>query len=268
MISAPLADSTLLGKRVKKPGVIYKCVFTDNKCEPYTIDQEGNLQNNEYDSEYKDNQMLGFAMDGGSKESNNFIACTPNLGTKIDSVSAYLVQGGCYLIDNTEGSEKKKTQVKKIRSYKAEKQGFDKNRQRYCQEGFSVEETSDSEEFIVGSPGCHSGRGGISVYRIKESWSTPIHVYKQESSPNGYLGYGVVSACLERTPASGDHCHSHYIASAPMENYRMGNVCKCLQDIILNHFNMLSLHHPSGEHLQKGEFWTHTEENPFRHANW
>lgn len=251
MISAPLAESALFGKRVQKPGVIYKCVFKDNKCEPYTIDKEGNLAKNEYDSEYKDNQMLGFAMDGGSKESNNLIACTPNLGTRINSAQSYLLQGGCYLIDNTEGSDKKKSQVKKIRSFKSVEEGFWKNRQRYCQEGFSVEETSDSEEFIIGSPGCHSGRGGISVYRVKVSLDTPIHVYKQESGANAYLGYAVVMACLERTPASGDHCHSHYIASAPTDNYRKGYVC--FHHKILHFLNIFSCHHPSGKHLQKGE---------------
>jgi hypothetical protein len=88
---------------VNETGAVYRCRFETQSCQPYNFDTYGNtdVENTQftYESEMKDNQMLGAAMDGHGAEGGKFVACAPNLKAHIPD--HYMLHGLCYWVMDT-----------------------------------------------------------------------------------------------------------------------------------------------------------------------
>lgn len=97
IIGAPRAQSTLdVQRRINETGAIYKCTFDqtqdENTCFPFVFDPWGNIPGSMnqfvYDSEKKDYQWLGAAMDGSASDSDKlvvrvlFVSASTNIHTK------------------------------------------------------------------------------------------------------------------------------------------------------------------------------------------
>lgn len=81
MVGAPRAQTTLGSQRtINETGAIYKCSLTSAKCEPFIFDNRGNVNDESsvdgiYQSENKDNQWLGAAIDGNGLETDSIVVC-------------------------------------------------------------------------------------------------------------------------------------------------------------------------------------------------
>jgi hypothetical protein len=103
LISAPRSQSIAVQQNdIYEPGAIYKCsVNIDSNCQPYIFDMEGNtfgVSKYTIDSEIKDNQTLGFAMDGHENGDDRFVVCAPN--QRANTSDEYNVYGACYWVSS------------------------------------------------------------------------------------------------------------------------------------------------------------------------
>lgn len=78
MVGAPRAQSSLeMQRNINETGSIYKCSFRSSSCEPFVFDKAGNVNNENtaytFDSEKKEHQWLGAAMDGNSLDGERFV---------------------------------------------------------------------------------------------------------------------------------------------------------------------------------------------------
>lgn len=111
LIGAPRAQSTLATQRkVEETGIVYKCNLIDEQpCHPYHFDVSGNtrIENTEsdYNSEKKDFQMLGAAMDGHESEQSRFVVCAPKLKADVEEADHYLLHGTCYWVGETNSTQ-------------------------------------------------------------------------------------------------------------------------------------------------------------------
>ena len=246
IISAPRAQPIVEEQKfTEEPGAIFKCDFKKNvtieSCYEFIFDksegfikitnQTGRKDLKVIDSETKDNQLLGFAMDGGSSEDNKFVICAPHLkalaqeSTPNKSASYYL-HGLCSWINDTANKEPKNyIKIGPLRFF--DKQDEKKSGTflyRYAESGFSVHVTDNDDEIIIGCPGIHGWKGSIIKKVIKKQQNFnnthnidySAHVPSlAESTVNetSYLGYSVSSGKFRRQN------ETLYVASAPRKYY-------------------------------------------------
>ena len=78
IIGAPRAQSDILQQRaINETGALYKCTIEPINCNPYILDELGNIvdesRGDTYNNENKDYQWLGGAIDGSSSENERFV---------------------------------------------------------------------------------------------------------------------------------------------------------------------------------------------------
>lgn len=166
LIGAPRAQSTLEQQRkVQETGAVYKCnLFSDSAqpCHPYHFDLNGNthVENTDlaYNSEKKDFQMLGFAMDGHGSENDRFVVCAPKLMADLEQSDHYLLHGICYWTSSTNTTQPNGVRsIIPLRMRNLQTVPSENNTHHYYyiygESGFSVHITDNDEEIIVGCPG-------------------------------------------------------------------------------------------------------------------
>jgi hypothetical protein len=260
LVGAPRAQSTLEQQRkVNETGVIYKCNFEDlQPCHPYHFDLNGNtkVENDlAYNSEKKDFQMLGFAMDGHESEEDKFVVCAPHLKADLEESDHYLLHGICFWVNSTSTLQPSSVrQINPLREKTKQTVTGDSNQNYYYyiygQSGFSVHITDDNEEIIVGAVGVLNWKGSIIRYRgsdrpdlgglsrrdLPDRRNPYRHILRKRQvleyrseipSPffstltdDSYFGYAVSSAKF----LGPENDTRHYVASAPQSNHQTGEV--------------------------------------------
>lgn len=168
LIGAPKATNQQ-HPNIKETGQIVKCEINelnDTNCSLYEVHANANelfnlalnkSENNEY-------QMLGSTMDGFGSEKDKFVVCAPNLKNKVIKDPYYHMNGGCFLIENSENSTPDVTNImltrEKINQMYDEGNITHANHQ-YAQQGFSVHVTENSGEILMGAPGILNFAGTL-----------------------------------------------------------------------------------------------------------
>lgn len=259
IIGAPRAQSTLeLQRNVNETGAIYRCSLDKpTTCYPYVFDDQGNrnIEHSEYtyDSEKRDFQWLGAAMDGGLKDTDKLIVCAPRFLSPVANID-YLMHGLCYWINDT--LTDKPTNVHKISPLRLKRDQIrnDDDTKFYyymlAEQGLSAHITPDNEEFLIGAPGIHTWKGSVIRHRKKVINDDPSLsrrdteralrirrqlelenplVYYESDIPNpqfinqpsdSYFGYSVSSGYFD----SSNKEKILYLASAPQANEQSGEV--------------------------------------------
>lgn len=181
LIGAPRAQSTLATQRkVNETGAVFKCTLDAESpiCHPYHFDVNGNtrIENTEsdYNSEKKDFQMLGAAMDGHESEFDRFVVCAPKLKADVEEADHYLLHGTCYWVGDTNSTQPSGVrQINPLRQRKLQTLPGDIPNQFhyyfiYGESGFSVHVSEDNEEIVIGCPGIFNWRGSIIRYKARE----------------------------------------------------------------------------------------------------
>lgn len=256
IVGAPRAQSTLATQRkVEETGAVFKCNFHDDQpCHPYHFDLNGNtrVENTDlaYNSEKKDFQMLGAAMDGHETEMDRFVVCAPSLKADVEESDHYLLHGICYWVENTNTTQPSGVrQILPLRSRTMQTLPSDNDTHSYYyiygESGFSVHISDNNEEIIVGCPGIFNWRGSIIRYRSRErpdlgglsrrdlSFNHAIrkrqafefrseipNPFFTELSDDSYFGYAVSST----TFMGPTQPRLFYVASAPQSNKQTGEV--------------------------------------------
>uniref|UniRef100_A0A1L8EBN8 Putative vitronectin receptor alpha subunit n=1 Tax=Haematobia irritans TaxID=7368 RepID=A0A1L8EBN8_HAEIR len=257
IVGAPRAQSTLEAQRkINETGAIYRCSVSGTvKCNTYVFEDRGNLDlpssDYSYDSEKRDFQWLGGAIDGGPQDSDKLIVCAPRFITPL--TNEYLMHGVCYWIKDTLAENP--VNVTKISPLRGKKdQIIDEDGERIYnymlgEQGLSVHVTPDNEEFLIGAPGIHTWKGSVIRYRKSQETDEPGLSRRDTSSlsriprqadvepgimskyetdiPNpgkfgqtddSYFGYSVSSGYFD----SNDLHKLSYLASAPQANHQSG----------------------------------------------
>jgi hypothetical protein len=263
LIGAPRAQSTLeQQRRVNETGAIFKCNLnsdSDQSCHPYHFDLNGNthVENTDlgYNSEKKDFQMLGFAMDGHGSESDRFVVCAPKLMADLEIDHHYLLHGICYWVPSTNTTQPSGIRsIIPLRQRNLQTVPNENNTNQYYyiygESGFSVHISENDEEIIIGCPGILNWQGSIIRYKagkrvdlgglsrrdLSQNNGKISHILRKRQimeyrsevpnpfyatlSDDSYFGYAVSSAyflgsAMERL---------YYVASAPQANHQTGEV--------------------------------------------
>lgn len=179
LVGAPRAQSTLpMQRKVEETGAVFKCNFEDDQpCHPYHFDLNKNLRVDNtdlaYNSEKKDFQFLGAAMDGHELETDRFVVCAPQLKADLEESDHYLLHGICYWVDNTNSTQPSGVrQIIPLRQRTLQTVPGDNSTNFYYyiygESGFSVHVSDDNEEIIIGCPGILNWRGSIIQYRAQK----------------------------------------------------------------------------------------------------
>lgn len=261
MIGAPRAQSTLEQQRkVNETGAVFKCNFVDDQpCHPYHFDLSGNTRvensETEFNSEKKDFQMLGAAMDGHDSEFERFVVCAPKLKADLEERDHYLLHGVCYWVGDTNTLQpsgvRRINPLKqiKLQTWPDGQDEFGKDKfiynYIYGESGFSVHVSDNNEEIIVGCPGIYNWRGSIIRYKAHEVPNlgglsrrdlSPNHAIRKRQifeyrsmvpnpfytpvTDDSYFGYAVSSAYFLGQTVT----RLYYVASAPQANKQSGEV--------------------------------------------
>lgn len=258
LIGAPRAQSTLATQRkVEETGAIFKCNFEDEQpCHPYHFDVNGNtrVENTDlaYNSEKKDFQMLGAAMDGHESEFDRFVVCAPKLKADVEESDHYLLHGICYWVSGTNSSQPSGVRQiiplrqRSLQTVPGESSAVNHYFYIYGESGFSVHVSDNNEEIVIGCPGILNWRGSIIRYRSQErpdlgglsrrDLSFDHKIRKRQStfeyrseipspfytdvSDDSYFGYAVSSANFMGPTMP----RLFYVASAPQANKQTGEV--------------------------------------------
>ncbi|KAH8388159.1 hypothetical protein KR200_011056 [Drosophila serrata] len=193
IVGAPRAQSTLESQRnINETGAIYRCSLLNGQCNPYILDQTGNVDApfNEYtlDSQRKDFQWLGGSMDGGTRDTDKLLVCAPRFYTP--SSKDYHLHGVCYWVQNTLGSTPGHvTRISPLR-LKAEQvieQVVDGNDMTsfyyiYSELGLSAHVSDDNSKFLIGAPGIFTWKGSVILYRQVDNIDDPSASRRDTSS--------------------------------------------------------------------------------------
>ncbi|XP_075168393.1 integrin alpha-PS3-like isoform X2 [Haematobia irritans] len=252
IIGAPRAQSTLESQRhINETGAIYRCSFRGTpECRPYIFENRGNIniEHSEYsyDSEKRDFQWLGGAMDGGTRDTDKLIVCAPRFLTP--SISDYLMHGKCYWINDTLTDVPMNViPISPLRGVHDQIRDYEDGERVYyymlAEQGLSVHVTPDNEQFLIGAPGIHTWKGSVIRYRRKEINDEPSLSRRDTSSvsrvtrqtraiyetdiPNprnfkqasdSYFGYSVSSGYFDSENLN----RLMYVASAPQADEQSG----------------------------------------------
>uniref|UniRef100_A0A1I8P8N4 Integrin alpha second immunoglobulin-like domain-containing protein n=1 Tax=Stomoxys calcitrans TaxID=35570 RepID=A0A1I8P8N4_STOCA len=252
IVGAPRAQSTLESQRhINETGAIYRCSFKGTpNCRPYVFEKRGNIniEHSEYsyDSEKRDYQWLGAAMDGGTEDTDKLIVCAPRFLTP--SISDYLMHGKCYWINNTLSDMPSDViPISPLRGVHDQIRDYEDGERVYyymlAEQGLSVHVTPDNEQFLIGAPGIHTWKGSVIRYRRKELNDEPslsrrdtsgspriprqTRVIYETDIPNprnfkqpsdSYFGYSVSSGYFD----SNNRKRLMYVGSAPQADEQSG----------------------------------------------
>ncbi|KAH8291423.1 hypothetical protein KR054_011554 [Drosophila jambulina] len=256
IVGAPRAQSTLESQRtINETGAIYRCSLLNGQCNPYILDQTGNVDapRNEYtmDSERKDFQWLGGSMDGGTRDTDKLLVCAPRFYTP--SGNDYHLHGVCYWVQNTLGSTPGHvTRISPLRlksEQVVEVDGTNAFYYIYSELGLSAHVSDDNSKFLIGAPGIFTWKGSVILYRqvdnidnpsasrrdtssalrrsrrvreVDTNEYTPEHYAPEIPRPNGgddeYFGYAVSSGYFDSANLS----TLLYVATAPQANKQSG----------------------------------------------
>ncbi|XP_017839011.2 LOW QUALITY PROTEIN: integrin alpha-PS3 [Drosophila busckii] len=259
-VGAPQAQSTLEAQRkVNETGAVYKCSLLSGTCNPYIFEGRGNIniERSEYtwDSERRDYQWLGGAMDGGTKDTDKLLVCAPRFIAP--SSKDYHMNGICYWVADTLADQPQNiTKISPLRL--KDNQVREDNNHRYyfyilAEQGLSAHIADDNDQMLIGAPGIFNWRGSVirqrkviavedpsasrrdtsSQQRRRKVRAGGDHInYEQEYSyetsiPNpgrwkqpddSYFGYAVSSGYFD----SQDRKRLLYVATAPQANEQSG----------------------------------------------
>ncbi|XP_050323162.1 integrin alpha-PS3 isoform X1 [Bactrocera neohumeralis] len=250
IVGAPRAQSTLPAQRnVNETGAIYRCSLSPTStCNPYVIDDKGNFtferpDSYTYDSEARNNQWLGGAMDGGTKDTDKLLICAPRFLSP--TISDYIMNGVCYWVADTLDDNPKNVQrISPLRLKSDQMRQINGHRIYYymlAEEGLSAHVTDNNEEFVIGAPGINTWRGST-IHCRKRFEEDPTLSRRDTSSlsrkrvirdlefsgqytldtgelqNDSYFGYAVGSGYFD----SNDETELFYVASAPQANLQSG----------------------------------------------
>ncbi|XP_036332455.1 integrin alpha-PS3-like, partial [Rhagoletis pomonella] len=248
IVGAPRAQSTLPAQRnINETGAIYHCTLSaTSTCNPYVIDDRGNItienfDSYTYDNEARDNQWLGAAMDGGTKDTDKLLICAPRFLTP--TANDYLMNGICYWVKDTLNDNPTKVQRISPLRLKSEQRKTVNNHPTFyymlAEEGLSAHVTDNNEEFVIGAPGISNWKGSA-IHVRKRFEEDPIlsrrdtserkRVTRQiefsgqyvlnteDQASDSYFGYAVGSGYFD----SKDKDRLMYVATAPQANLQSG----------------------------------------------
>lgn len=253
IIGAPRAQSTLESQRkINETGAVYRCTINGTpQCAPFVFENRGNINIEDsdytYDSEQRDFQWMGAAMDGGTKDTDKLIVCAPRFITP--TVFEYMMHGKCYWINDTLSVTPQNVRsISPLRAKIDQIVDDDGERNYYymlAEQGLSVHVTADNDQFLIGAPGIHKWRGSVIRYRKREYIDEPslsrrdtssvsrvarqIRVSYETDIPkprnfnqasDSYFGYSVDSGYFD----SNNPQKLLYVASAPQADEQSGEV--------------------------------------------
>lgn len=234
-------------KDINETGSIFKCGFNNrqNTCDPFVFDQSGNLVENSLDSRIKDNQMLGFTIDGVGSASEKIVVCGPQFKA-VKTVGAsdnpdYYLHGICYWKSNT--LDNSPSLVNPIKPLRDESLQFSRGIYYYmiAEMGFSLHVTDNSEEVLMGAPGIHNWMGSVIRHKKEIDFDTgsntgeagptagtryvtdvihPELIANSAVGNDSYLGYAVTSGYF----LGSKRTELLYVASAPQADGQSGAV--------------------------------------------
>lgn len=247
IISAPRAQPIVKEQEnTEEPGAIFKCNFSKNltveSCRDYIFDTSAESNSTRLhenrkviDSESKDFQLLGFAMDGGGSDNNKFVVCAPHLKAfsekpKPNETANFYMNGLCsWLPETTSRVPENYTKIAPLRFFDQQNLRDGKisiYNYQFAESGFSVHVTENDENVIIGCPGIYNWKGSIifkSLKRKRQDFygtnnidyiaDVYSHINKTPIVGYSYLGYAVSSANFLGTD------QIFYIASAPRVNH-------------------------------------------------
>ncbi|XP_005192057.1 integrin alpha-PS3 isoform X2 [Musca domestica] len=251
IIGAPRAQSTLESQRkINETGAVYRCTINGTpQCAPFVFENRGNINIEDsdytYDSEQRDFQWMGAAMDGGTKDTDKLIVCAPRFITP--TVFEYMMHGKCYWINDTLSATPQNVRsISPLRAKIDQIVDDDGERNYYymlAEQGLSVHVTADNDQFLIGAPGIHKWRGSVIRYRKREYIDEPslsrrdtssvsrvarqIRVSYETDIPkprnfnqasDSYFGYSVDSGYFD----SNNPQKLLYVASAPQADEQSG----------------------------------------------
>lgn len=259
MVGAPRAQSTVeVQRKINETGAIYKCPLdlSGNEgppCYPFVLDGIGDSSqgssNGYFQSEKKEGQWLGMAMDGKGLSTDKFVVCAPKLITP-HTDEHYLLHGICYVTANTTGDKPLERPTKIAPLRRSSLQVHEVNGHRnllymYGELGVSVHVSENSEEILIGAPGVYNWKGTVVRYRPrieddlgglskrdnyqKRAVERPALIEYEVNVPNpnnwnqsddSYFGFAVTSAYFEGPSSS----KLLYAASAPQAAKQVGQI--------------------------------------------
>uniref|UniRef100_A0A336LTI8 CSON000090 protein n=1 Tax=Culicoides sonorensis TaxID=179676 RepID=A0A336LTI8_CULSO len=243
IVGAPKAQSDLIEQRnVNETGAIYKCTFTDKTCKPFVFDRNGNLIEDSLDSRLKDNQLLGFAVDGLGNNDQKLIVCAPHMKSTmtVSRVEEYYLHGVCYWTgeSSTDPPRSRRITALKNKDLQSKKIGNKSVYYHWLGEmGFSVHITDNNKEMLMGAPGINNWQGSVVHYKYVEQTDNGTNTGESTASvdenkiievdatetgidEDSYLGYAVDSGYfLSKTPNQ-----LYYVSSAPQATQQSGRV--------------------------------------------
>ncbi|EDW47968.1 GM21601 [Drosophila sechellia] len=243
LVAAPRANSSLEAQRnISEPGVIFRCYFESDNCSPYNIDPKGNYIGMPNDglltAKNKNYRWLGGAMDGGTRDSDKFLACAPRFYSDYDDNH---MNGMCYwmnqtpkTIDSTDVMEKWPLRAEKKQVFKTS----DKDIIYYSMSemGLSAHVSDDNSKLLMGAPGIDQWKGSVHLKQEVSNIRISSGRQRREMNPNrkcgecnpepknfgqeedSYFGYAVSSGYFDSSNLS----TVLYVATAPRGNNQFG----------------------------------------------
>lgn len=155
---------------------------TASTCAPFTFEPAASrLGGNDkytYTGEWRDNQWLGAAIDGGPSDSDRFVVCAPRMHTHEDhqGLQFELNPGICYWTPNTTESagpaDVRKINAMVLKQNRVQRipDGSDIYYHMLGEQGFSVHVTDEAGadgagEILLGAPGVSNWKGTVVRYR-------------------------------------------------------------------------------------------------------
>lgn len=233
--------------------MIYRCPITSNEsCYPYVFDNSPNRDSGNdaytYNTEKRDHQWMGAAMDGGPGDNDKLIVCAPRFIAP--TPSDYLMHGNCYYVENTLDQQPVNvTRISDLRYINAQLQEINGTRYfyyMYGEEGLSVHVSSDNSEFLIGAPGIFTWKGSVIRWHATDDGDGPSLSRRDlesqaqlketeegekqavimrgdilnnaEQDDDSYFGYSVASGYFDAS----DPSKLLYVATAPQGDAQQG----------------------------------------------
>lgn len=215
----------------------------NNSCEPFIFDENGNLIENGLNSRLKDNQLLGYAMDGLGQDNEKMVVCAPQMKSQMTTSGKkdYYLHGICYWTSNTNVTKPEPIIITALKERNLQsKMVGDKNVYFYWlgEMGFSVHVNDANDEILMGAPGINNWKG--SLVHFKQNNEKEVNTGTGEVGPStdqnrltevdasgiieldedSYLGYAVSTGYFLKNSRK----TLYYVSSAPQAGSQSGRV--------------------------------------------
>lgn len=272
VIGAPKAQSHLEKQRaVNQTGAIYKCSLVTGKCENFKVDTYGNTNIEQYSDEYKsdkkDNQLLGWSVAavGHDSATARMIACAPKIKTNLHN-QHYMLHGTCYVTDSL-ASGARVSRISPLRRVSSQighpSPNINVYNHMYGEAGFSIHVPDNSEEVLIGAPGIYNWRGSLIRQRLDNSPPEVIDPSYTNLQDDSYFGYAISSAYFLGPGTN----RLLYIASAPQAEKQSGRVyifdivqtlSRLVDKKFMEEYDTTIKFHKTFESTQFGEYFGYT----------